>query len=684
MTQLLPDTAPLVLWLHDERACRADAVGGKAAALARARAAGLPVVPGFVLSTAATVEIDAGRELGADVRAAWEQLGGDGVDLVVRSSSTVEDRADSSMAGQFESVVGVRGWSHFVSAVGEVLDSRARAADADPLVDAHDPIAVLVQPLLDADCGGVLFGVDPVTGRSDRRVVTLVSGGPDRLVSGEVEGSRYVLTPQGGVVEHDDGAGGAQLTRRQRGALVDLVDRAGEVFDGAQDVEWAYDRQGELWLLQSRPVTTPVAGVPSGPVFGPGPVAETFPDPLSALEQDLWIEPLRTALREALALTGTVARRRLADSPVVICVDGRAAVDLDLVGQGERPSAWARLDPRPGARRLRAAWAVGRLRGALQGLAEDVLHRADDELAAVPALEGLTDRQLVALLGRTRQALTSVHAHEVLVGLLADPEQTRLTGTSLALRALVNGRAAGLDDEQIVGQHPVVLALSAPRVGPREPLPPVDEAPPWSPGEQGDRLAVLREALRLRARWLQELTARAAWELGRRLHERGALQQPEAVRHLPLEGLEGLVRGRAAAWHPERGEDLPAPGPLPARFQLTDLGRPVAVTGGSQQQGTGAGGGRGTGVVHSGDGPPPGGAVLVVSTLDPALAPALSNLSGLVAETGSVLSHLAILARESGVPTVVGVPDAVARFPAGTVLTVDGTSGEVVVEEEDR
>jgi pyruvate,water dikinase len=42
-----------------------------------------------------------------------------------------------------------------------------------------------------------------------------------------------------------------------------------------------------------------------------------------------------------------------------------------------------------------------------------------------------------------------------------------------------------------------------------------------------------------------------------------------------------------------------------------------------------------------------------------------------------VLSHLAILAREFGVPTVVGVPDALRRFPVGRTVLVDGSTGEV-------
>ncbi|MEU6225852.1 PEP-utilizing enzyme [Streptomyces sp. NPDC047042] len=69
--------------------------------------------------------------------------------------------------------------------------------------------------------------------------------------------------------------------------------------------------------------------------------------------------------------------------------------------------------------------------------------------------------------------------------------------------------------------------------------------------------------------------------------------------------------------------------------------------------------------------------MLVVRTLDPALAPLLPGLTGLVAQTGSPLSHLAVLAREFGLPAVVGTKDAVSRFPPGSRLTVDGTTGDV-------
>jgi rifampicin phosphotransferase len=76
--------------------------------------------------------------------------------------------------------------------------------------------------------------------------------------------------------------------------------------------------------------------------------------------------------------------------------------------------------------------------------------------------------------------------------------------------------------------------------------------------------------------------------------------------------------------------------------------------------------------------------VLVVRTLDPGPAASLPGLGGLVAETGSVLSHLAILAREAGVPTVVGVQGALKRFPSGSMVLVDGDSGEVTLLDPER
>jgi phosphohistidine swiveling domain-containing protein len=661
------------VWLDDVAAADPAITGAKAAALARASRHGLPVVPGFVVTTSAIEDLAAGTPLPDAVLDAWRRLShDDAVPLVVRSSSTVEDLAGSSMAGRFESVVGVRGREGFGRAVERVAASRRQAAAGSQSLTGREPMAVLVQPLLAARCGGVLFGIDPVTGREDRVVVAAVHGGPDRLVSGRVDGTRYELDRDGRPVRVVHGDGGSRLRRRQLRELLRLAARTAEVFGGPQDVEWAYERHGPLRLLQSRSVTVEPRGRPTGPALGPGPVAETFPEPLQPLEVDLWVDPLRTALRQALLLAGSASEAEVEASPLVTVVGGWAAVDLELLEPRPRRAGIREvLDPRPRLRRLRVSWRVGRLRAALPALVRDVLDRADTALADVPPLGDLGDRRLVGLLHRTRRALVSVHAHEVLVGLLIDPQESRTTGVGVALGVLARARQAGLAEDRVVAEHPVVLALSPPRVGAAPALPsdvrPPDERAPVDPGDAG----LLREALRLRTRWLQELGARAAWTLGERLTAAGRLSSPDEVRALRLTDLAALVEDPAA-----RAVSRPVlPGdPLPARFRLSDTGEPVPEGGGTDA--AGAGGGRATGAVHHGDDPPEG-AVLVVRTLDPALAPLLPRLSGLVAETGSVLAHLAILAREAGVPTVVGLDRALERFPPGTVVRVDGATGEV-------
>jgi pyruvate,water dikinase len=637
-----------------------------------------------VLSTAFSAEVDAGADIAAHpaVREAFERAGGAERALVARSSSVVEDLASSSMAGQFASVIGILGFDEFVAAVRSVLDSR-RAAGA-----SGSPMAVLVQPLLEPVVGGVLFGVEPVSGRTDRRLVTAVAGGPEPLVSGEVDGSRYLLDPAGRVVERAAGDG-PDLPAGVLEQLVGLAARAAGVFCGPQDVEWALDGNGRLWLLQSRPVTTEIRGVPSGPVFGPGPVAETFPEPLSCLEADLWVEPLRDAVRAALVLAGAATVAETHASPVVVTVDGYVAIDLELTGEMVRPSSWWRkLNPRPGARRLQGAWRVGRLRGALPGLADDLLDRVDADLETVPDLAALSSRRLLALLGRSREALRSLHAHEVLMGLLVDAGEHRMTGASVALRVLVESRRDGTGDDEILRSSPVVLALVGPRVAPSTQLPP-DTASLDVPGTACDMAAssnagILREALRLRVRWVQELTGRAAWTLGLRLAAAGEIDEPGQVRHLRIDDLEAIVAHRGCALRPVLVVRALRPvRPLPACFQISDLGRPVpACRGGAVGGGTGAGGGVGTGPVTFDAEDPPSGSVLVTTTLRPGLGPLLPRLAGVVAETGSVLAHLAILAREFGVPTVVGYAGATGRFREGQRITVNGDNGDIAIAEE--
>jgi pyruvate,water dikinase len=73
------------------------------------------------------------------------------------------------------------------------------------------------------------------------------------------------------------------------------------------------------------------------------------------------------------------------------------------------------------------------------------------------------------------------------------------------------------------------------------------------------------------------------------------------------------------------------------------------------------------------------GDILITRQTDPGWAPVFFLISGLVIERGGMLSHGAIVAREFGIPCVVGVQDATRRIESGCVITVDGDRGEVHV-----
>ncbi|MDN0194909.1 PEP/pyruvate-binding domain-containing protein [Streptomyces sp. S.PNR 29] len=733
--------------------------GSKAANLARAARAGLPVLPGFVIpqgSADAAVPRRGRPDRAGDgstaLRQAWQELSDGGTrPLVVRSSSPQEDTEESSLAGRFVSVLDVRGWQDFRTAVHAVLDSAHRPDGSTA------PMAVLVQPMLAARAGGVMFGADPVEGRADRMLVSAVHGGPDSLVSGAQAGTSYWLGRSGRLLRTEPPEPDGLLGRAELLRLARLARRVRRVFGGPQDIEFGFDAEGRLWLFQSRPITAMAARPPRGArLLGPGPVAETLPEQLQPLEEDLWVAPMARGLAAVLDIGGSAPRRLLRTVPVITTVGGRPAADLRLLGAVPPSHRWlALLNPAPAARRLAASWRLGRLTAALPGLARDLTADIDRRLAEIPPPARLSGSDLAATLRWTRTALVSLHAQESLAGsLLPEPPQGR-TAAGAALTALAQARARGVPDERAVADAPLILALTAPSLRGRGRLPqnlapgpagtgadrgrmaaepeqaptttgpdqetatahhgpattthhgpattthhgPTTTPPPGTPTPQGHGRPASagasdhgtaatvvvaphvfpapalppREALRLRIRWVHELQVRLVREAARRhgvdAQRAGMLRWPEL--------LAVLGGGALPAGLDERVPAVASP-PLPDAFRLADGGVVVAERTGRTRDGArGVSGGRAVGIAWDGTGHRPADAVLVVRTLDPALAPLLPGLTGLVAQTGSPLSHLAVLARECGVPAVVGATNAVRRFPPGTRLTLDGSTGQV-------
>ncbi len=78
------------------------------------------------------------------------------------------------------------------------------------------------------------------------------------------------------------------------------------------------------------------------------------------------------------------------------------------------------------------------------------------------------------------------------------------------------------------------------------------------------------------------------------------------------------------------------------------------------------------------------GEILVAPSTDPGWTPLFLTAGGLVMEMGGAMSHGAIVAREYGIPAVVGVQGATEHIPTGSCITIDGTTGTIVIEHSTR
>jgi pyruvate,water dikinase len=185
---------------------------------------------------------------------------------------------------------------------------------------------------------------------------------------------------------------------------------------------------------------------------------------------------------------------------------------------------------------------------------------------------------------------------------------------------------------------------------------------------------------------------RVLLEIGRRLVP-GHLQVPEDVFFLTWSELEeweamtGEARLGCAQAIPERRRRWEALGPVEAPFIVRSDGLPVPAEVSPEAEagvlrGTAASPGRAVGrarvVREAGEGVRLiKGEILVAPTTDPGWTPLFLNAAGLVMEVGGVLCHGAIVAREYGLPAVVGVSGATDRIRDGDEVIVDGSAGTV-------
>jgi len=250
-------------------------VGGKAAGLARLAARGLPVPPAFVVVADVHARWRSRSTFDeSDWRALAEAARELGEPLAVRSSAADEDAAGRSAAGQYESVMGVRGFDGLIAAVEacyRAVDSvRARAYRGD----RDGAMALVVQREVPAARAGVAFSADPVSGDDSAVLVEAAFGHGEGVVAGIVTPDRYRVSRADGSVRARvavkelaaDGRGGVEplpVARRLLRALrddearrvADLAVEAERGFGRAVDVEFCFAGP-ELWVVQCRPITT--------------------------------------------------------------------------------------------------------------------------------------------------------------------------------------------------------------------------------------------------------------------------------------------------------------------------------------------------------------------------------------------------------------------------------------------
>ncbi len=723
-------TTAAVRRLDEVRTADVAEVGGKAAGLGELFAVGARVPDGVVLTAgAARMTPDERQPL---VRAATDDLGTGA--FAVRSSGIAEDGVDRSYAGMFESILDV-GSDGVAEATDRVLSSAgaARAAEYGPAGDGR--MAVIIQRMVQPAAAGVVLTADPINGDRRSCIVTAVRGTGDRLVSGAALGDEWVVHEAVATARRRPEQA---IDRRQALAVATEASRIAAARGTPQDIEWAIDADGTLWILQARPMT---ALPPDVSWESPAPGAYN-----RALRFGEWISEPVTPLFESWLLSTMEVRlhRRLgewvgqrAPLPHHVVVNGWYFYSINWIAPGNMarslPAILLRLvrSPRrvvgvipPLVRysyplyerdwreellpRYRAT--VARAEGdvetlpvtQLPALIDELADLAGDYFASIAAFAGAAYKMEINLAQFYRRHLAA-----------------SLGGSHLSL-------LAGFEPPADPGRHAVASLdwwFAAPPHAESATRPPEDHARLVEAREAAEtaafgalassprRLRAFRRLLAetqhlvpVREEHVRELTIawpamrRAALRIGEALAAGGFIGDPDDVFFLTrAEALAALGGERLAATvdvagrRSRREEEARLVAPLQVgrlrgfvQKVWDDYPRLVGATRSDTAlvSGTPASPGRAAGTVRVIRGPEDfdalqPGEILVAPLTAPAWTPLFTRAAGVVTDVGSPASHASIIAREYGIPAVVGCGDATARLRTGMRVTVDGATGNV-------
>lgn len=206
---------------------------------------------------------------------AWQ-----GTALAVRSSAPGEDSQLASFAGIHDTVLNVNGAQALAKALLQVVSSiwTSAASLYRQKIGMHDEdanMAVVVMPMIQAQCAGVIFTRHPRSGREDQFLISVVEGLADKLVDGSTDGEDIVVqrdwvgldwqvkqrrpsSSQHGAHEGINSSNTSTLLNdAQAVTLAKLALDVAYAFDYSEpflDIEWVFDGQ-QFHLVQARPIT---------------------------------------------------------------------------------------------------------------------------------------------------------------------------------------------------------------------------------------------------------------------------------------------------------------------------------------------------------------------------------------------------------------------------------------------
>lgn len=236
---------------------RAERFGGKAAGLARLARMGYDIPPTWVCSWRIGKRCLSNhtRTL-TNLRGALGSLLDPVEKYAVRSSADVEDSADSSCAGLFDTELRLQGADAVLDGMLRVWRSvenpRARAVLHKQISAKRIWMPVLIQPMVSALCSGIAFSRNPITG-TEEVVVEAVDGTSEHLTQGTARPVRWVIAPEASPSEEDETL--PSLPIAVLGEIIEKTRRAAATVGYPVDLEWAYDGATLSWL-QMRPITS--------------------------------------------------------------------------------------------------------------------------------------------------------------------------------------------------------------------------------------------------------------------------------------------------------------------------------------------------------------------------------------------------------------------------------------------